>query len=99
MPKTFATPKTTKRTRKLGRAQERRLNAALATDDLLFRKFERLNEEFQRTIRAAQKRKRIVEVLGVRPGQDYRYRLQVQHVHEGPEGTLVVVVLPPRSNK
>ena len=39
---------TTKRTRKLDKAQERRLNAALTTDDLLYRQFRRMKEDLDR---------------------------------------------------
>ena len=40
MPK--ATNTVTKRTRKLSKGQERRLNAALAGDELLYRQFRRM---------------------------------------------------------
>jgi hypothetical protein len=93
-------PTKPKRTRKLGKAQERRLHVALSTDDLLYRKFERLNEELQETYaRFMANPQRAFQVLGRRADSDLLYSLIILEAHPTQNGTRIIVGLPPDRRK
>lgn len=87
----------TKRTRKLGKAEERRLHTALSTDDLLYQKFESMRESLRRAEEDFFRRKRVLQVLGRRPGSNLLYDLMILEVHHSPEGMQAIVVLPPEA--
>ena len=90
---------TTKRTRKLGKAQERRLNAALTTDDLLYRQFRRMKEDLDRASeRLIRRPTRVVRVLGMHPN-GVAELLPIASVAYSADGISVVVELLRRPEK
>jgi hypothetical protein len=82
-----------KRTRKLGKAQERRLHFAI-------RQFGRMQDDLQRMYEAYVRRpQRLIQVLGWRGDYQPLERLQIVRCHVDGDGTQVTVALPPRSRK
>ena len=79
------------KTKKLTKKQESILHTALSLDDLLFRKFERLNQEFMQTVRAH--RRRSVASVVANMG-DYQQHLMIEKVYDTEDGYVVVVRQP-----
>lgn len=92
--KTSVTRKTT-RIRKLGKAQERRLNYALTTDDLLYRQFRRMQEDLHRAAEAYLHRpQRNVRIMGYRGDSKPLEEMMIVRAMAAPEGTVFWIALP-----